>query len=66
MYKHDSELAKDVCRKVGFRFEIHPLEAMKRNEKIYVRGTALKPEEARSLKMKCNENGFVYRGPFGI
>lgn len=64
MYRHDSELAKKVCKKVGFRFEIHPLKVMERNGKIYVKGTALKPDEAQDLDFECQQNGYIYKGPF--
>jgi len=64
MYRHNSELAKDVCKKTGFRFESGVLETMQRAGKIYVRGTAIKPDEARKLNSACRANNFVYRGPF--
>lgn len=64
MYRHNSRLAKDVCEKVGFRFEISPLEAMERAGKIFVKGTALKPDEARALQAGCERNGYTYKGPW--
>lgn len=64
MYQHNSELAEKVCEKVGFRFDIHPLKTMQRNGKIYVKGTALKPDEALDLESECRANGYIYRGPF--
>jgi len=63
-YQHDSKLAKKVCEKVGFNFEMQPLKTMQRKGKIYVKGTALKPDEAWDLEKSCRNNGFVYRGPF--
>jgi len=64
MYKHNSELAREVCEKVGFNFWISPLSAMKRNGKIFVKGTALKPNEARDLEGACDRAGYAYKGPF--
>ena len=64
MYRHDSMLAKTVCVKVGWRFEIHPLEVMSRKGKIFVKGTALKPDEARALQRACELNGYIYKGPW--
>ena len=64
MYRHNSELAKQVCKKVGFNFWISPLSAMKRKGRIFVKGTALKPDEARDLERACEKNGYSYKGPF--
>lgn len=64
MYQHDSELAKQVCEKVGFRFEMFPLKTMQRKGKIYVKGTALKLDEALDLEYECFHAGYIYKGPF--
>jgi len=40
------------------------VKTMKRKGKIYVKGTLLKPYEARELEGFCDKNGYEYRGPF--
>ena len=62
MYSSTSELAKQVCKTIGFSFNVHFVEAMQRNGKIYVRGTAGKPEEFRALKSACEKHGYIYTG----
>ena len=37
---------------------------MKRKGTIHVRGTVLKPSEARKLEGFCRGNGYKYHGPF--
>ena len=64
MYSATSDFVKEVSNKVGFNFEAHPIEAMKKIGKTYVRGTALKPDEARILEGQCKKHGYIYRGPF--
>jgi len=61
MYKHDSEIARDACKKMGFYFKIHPLKAMRRHGRIYIKGTALKPDEDRDLQYQCRMAGYIYK-----
>ncbi len=42
----------------------HAIETMKRGEVVHVRGTALKPDEARHLEWFCENMGYRYHGPF--
>lgn len=56
--------AKMACIALGWNFNIHPVAVMVRNEKTYIKGTALKPDEARTLKQFCDKHGFFYKGPF--
>ena len=63
-YSANSELAKRICKEISWEASVHPLEAAKRGGEIYVRGTALKPEEARELARFCEKKGYCYRGPW--
>ena len=64
MYSSNTDLAKKVCKDLGWVSSVHPLEAMTRKGKVYIRGTALKPDEARELEQHCEDRGYVYKGPF--
>lgn len=61
-YDTNSELTKDVCEKIGFDFHVRFVEAMERNGKIYVRGTAGKLNEFQDLKKQCKNFGYIYAG----
>jgi len=62
MYSATSELTKAVCGKMGFIFDIHFVEAMQRNGKVYVRGTLGKPDEFYVLRCACQSHGYIYKG----
>lgn len=62
LYSTSNELTKNVCEKIGFNFHIQFVESMTRNGKIYVRGTAGKPNEFQELKRQCKKFGYVYTG----
>jgi len=64
MYSTKTELAHSICKKIGWSYEMRPLAAMSRGKKIYVRGTALKPDEAYSLQCFCASWGWEYSGPY--
>ena len=62
MYSTTSKTTKTICEKIQFIVSIEFVETMQRNGKIYVRGTAGKPEEFAALKKACKENGYIYTG----
>jgi len=64
MYKTDSETTRTLCEKIQWNYGMKAVKTMKRGGKTYVRGTLLKPQEARELEMFCTQNGYEYRGPF--
>lgn len=49
-YSATSALAKVVCDHIGFNFDIKPIQVIHRNNFIYIRGTALKPDEWLNLR----------------
>lgn len=61
MYSTTSELTKKVCNEIGFIFDIHFVKTMKRNGKVYVKGTCGKPNEFLALKKACREKGYIYK-----
>lgn len=63
-YSEKSNLSKRVCEEIQWNFSMHALETMKIGENIHVRGTALKPNEARHLENFCEIMGYHYHGPF--
>jgi hypothetical protein len=62
MYSTTSILTKNVCKNLGFIFEIQFVQTMSRNGKVYVKGTCGKPDEFRALRMACKDNGYIYKG----
>lgn len=62
MYSTDNEVAKEVCRTLGFIFQARFVEAARRGGKTYVRGTLGKPDEFRALRAACREHGYIYTG----
>lgn len=63
-YSSTSKLTEQICNKIGWIFSIQAVETMKRKDKIFVRGTLLKPHEARQLHKHCIDNVWIYKGPF--
>lgn len=61
-YSTTSDTAREVCDATGTNFEIGFVEAFRRGDKTYVRGTCGKPEEFRWLRRKCEELGYTYTG----
>lgn len=64
MYSEKSDLSKKVCEEIQWNFPMHALETMKMKDIVHVRGTALKPDEARHLENFCENMGYRYHGPF--
>jgi hypothetical protein len=62
MYSTESDTTKDVCKKIGFLFDVYFVETMKRNNKVYVRGTAGKRGEFQALKNAVIKAGMIYTG----
>jgi len=62
MYSTKSQITKEVCKVIGANFNISFVETMKRNGKIYVKGTLGKPDEFRWLKNQCNKYSYIYTG----
>ena len=62
-YSTESELAERICAEVGWH-QIHAIATAKRSGQVHVKGTALKPEEARKLETFCAGAGYKYHGPF--
>ena len=62
MYSSTSDLTKEVCINIGFIFDVHFIQTMRRNGKIYVKGTCGKPAEFSLLKSLCNKFGYIYKG----
>ena len=48
-YTVKSDIAKMVCDFLGWTFACHPVRVMPRGKMVYATGTALKPDEWRSL-----------------
>lgn len=63
-YSTKSELSRWVCEEIQWTFSMHALETMKIKDVVHVRGTALKPDEARHLEGFCENMGYHYHGPF--
>lgn len=61
MYSATSKTTAEVCKKLGFWFEVHFTETMKRGSKIYVRGTVGKDHEFRALEEACKKAGYIYK-----
>ena len=57
-----SQLAKRVCEVTGFNFDVQFVEAVERNECIYVRGTIGKQSEYDALRSACEKHGYIYTG----
>lgn len=64
MYSTKTELTKRICNEIQWRFVVTAITTMSRKGKIYVKGTALKPNEARELEQFCKHNNYVYGGPY--
>lgn len=62
-YTTRGELTQRLCGEIGWRPEINAIETMTRDGQVFVRGTAIKPDEARSLAAFCEARGYRYRGP---
>jgi hypothetical protein len=62
MYSATSKATEKFCEKTGINFQIQFVETMQRNGKLYVRGTAGKPDEFALLKSKVRELGAIYTG----
>lgn len=62
MYSTNNETTRNVCETIDAIFEINFVETMRRNGKIYVRGTAGKPDEHAWLRAQCEKHGYVYSG----
>ena len=62
MYNAKSQLTKRICEELGFKYEVEFVETMVRKGKVYVRGTAGKPNEFQSLKTKSASAGYYYVG----
>lgn len=62
MYSTTSTTALEICKAIGAKPDIHFVEAMRRGGRIYVRPTAAKPDEARWLRARCQEHGYIYAG----
>lgn len=62
MYSTTSNLTKEVCNNIGFIFDIHFVQTMRRKGKIYVKGTCGKQHEFLLLKSLCNKFGYIYKG----
>ena len=62
MYSTRSKTTKEVCEKIGFDFEVSFVDTMKRNGKVFVRGTMGKPQEYRELQYQCEKHGYIYTG----
>jgi hypothetical protein len=60
-YSTQSEAAREVCERIGFDFSICFVSAMRKGEKIYVRGTCGKLDEFALLRKRCTEQGFIYK-----
>ena len=52
LYQCRSKISEMVCRHLGWIYEINAIETFKRGSTVYVRGTALKPDEWLSLRYK--------------
>lgn len=64
MYKSTGQTYSETCKALGINADIRAIQVMMRNNKIYVRGTLLKPDEAHQIAFNCNRLGFHYKGPF--
>lgn len=63
-YSTKSALTEKICDEIEWNFSMGAIKTMKRKGKIYVRGTALKVNEARDLAHFCNQRSYIYKGPF--
>ena len=61
MYSTNSETTKEVCKKIGFDFNINFVKTLKRNGKIFVKGTAGKPHEFALLRRACKKHNYIYK-----
>lgn len=61
-YSAENKLAADVCKKLGIIYEIRFVEAGRQKGKIFVRGTAGKPDEFALLAYRAGLAGYVYTG----
>lgn len=62
MYSTTSDAARKVCEAIGFNPAVEFVSVMERGGRVYVRGTAGKPEEFRLLRARCAEHGYTYTG----
>ena len=62
-YTITSTLAERICKEIGWHYEIRPLKVAERSGQVHVKGTALKPDEARKLESFCATAGYKYHGP---
>jgi hypothetical protein len=62
-YSATSELAKAVCEHIGFNFDIHPIQVLQSKKHlgriIYVKGTALKPDEEILLYTRVRDRPWI-------
>ena len=61
-YSTDSPFARTVARELGFNPDVRFVMVGRRRRKIFVRGTAGKPEEFQALRVAARRSGYSYKG----
>ena len=64
MYRSDGDTYEQVCRTLEINAGMKAIEVLVRQGHIHVRGTLLKPDEARHIAWGCQRSGYTYHGPF--
>jgi len=61
-YSTDSQFARNVARELGFNPDVRFVMVGRRKGKVFVRGTAGKPEEFQALRVAARKAGYGYKG----